>query len=227
LAQAQEPPHRLELKPGLKCFIEDLSDTGCSVTVSGKTEPGIRLKVQFALDGIPLCMTGKLRSVNYNSQTNRSSLRIESEPLPVEMRNIILSLVFGMLPDEDEDDLPFRILDEEAALMSGHDEGSSNNENDESKGSSENEHVAQNEASDAGVASSSVETAAGPELYIEDNINSINNINNINSVDNFSGIGSIENIENIINIEKTVSQTEAPAEGKSVDVKTSLEQTLP
>jgi len=39
--------------------------------------------------------------------------------LPIETRNQILSEVFGMLPEDDEDELPFRVLDEEASGIAG------------------------------------------------------------------------------------------------------------
>jgi len=97
----------------MKCFLEDISDTGCAVTVGGKAEPGLRVKVQFALNNAAVCMTGTVRSIEYKEDTNRSTLHIEAEALPIEIRNHILGEVFGMLPDEDEDELPFRVLDSE------------------------------------------------------------------------------------------------------------------
>jgi hypothetical protein len=62
-------------------------------------------------------MSGTVKSAEYNNDTNRSLLHVESNPLPVEMRNHILGEVFGMLPEEEE--LPFRVLDDEAAAPEG------------------------------------------------------------------------------------------------------------
>jgi len=115
LVPTDEPPHKLEIDPGLKCFLEDISDTGCAVTVGGRADAGLRVKVQFALDNTAICITGTVRSINYREDTNRSVLHIEAEPLPNETRNHILGEVFGMLPDDDEDELPFRVLDGETA----------------------------------------------------------------------------------------------------------------
>ena len=109
----------MEAAPGLKCFLEDLSDTGCAVTVGGKAVEGIRVKVQFALDNIPVCITGTVRSTSFMEDINRTVLRIEAEPLPLKVKNHILSEVFGMLPDDDEDELPFRVLDDEVATLTG------------------------------------------------------------------------------------------------------------
>jgi hypothetical protein len=47
------PSTGLETKPGLKCFVEDLSDTGCAVTIGGRAGKGLRVKLQFELDRKP------------------------------------------------------------------------------------------------------------------------------------------------------------------------------
>ena len=119
LVPSDESPHKLETAPGLKCLLEDLSDTGCAVTVGGKAAEGLRVKVQFALDNIPVCMTGTIRSTNYREESNRTVLRIESEPLSKGVKNHILSEVFGMLPNDDEDELPFRVMDDEVETLTG------------------------------------------------------------------------------------------------------------
>jgi c-di-GMP-binding flagellar brake protein YcgR len=117
LKKDDDEPGKLEMAPGLKCFLEDLSDSGCAVTVGGKAAAGLRVKIQFALDNIAICMDGTVRSVDFKEETNRSVLHIEADPLPIDIRNQILGEVFGMLSDEDEEELPFRLLDEEAEGM--------------------------------------------------------------------------------------------------------------
>jgi len=120
LVPTNEPSHKVEIDPGLKCFIEDISDTGCAVTVGGRADAGLRVKVQFALDNAAICMTGTVRSISYREETNRSVLHVEAESLPAEIRNHILGEVFGMLPD-DEDELPFRVLDGEMSNLTAND----------------------------------------------------------------------------------------------------------
>ena len=112
LLDNDEDAHKLEVNHGLKCFLADLSDTGCAVTIGGKANEGLRIKVQFALNNSPIVMPGTVRSVTYNEEQDRSLLHVEADPLPIEIRNKILGEVFGMLPEE-EDDLPFRILEDE------------------------------------------------------------------------------------------------------------------
>jgi len=117
LIKDDKPSYKLEIDPGLRCFLEDLSDTGCAVVVAGKTETGLRVKIQFALDNIPICISGIVRSTSFKADTNRSVLRIEADPMPMEIRNLILGQMFGTSQDDD-DDLPFSVLDDEAAKMS-------------------------------------------------------------------------------------------------------------
>jgi c-di-GMP-binding flagellar brake protein YcgR len=106
-----EEPERIETAPGARCFLEDLSDTGCAVTIGGKAEPGLRIKVQFAVNNSPVCMSGTVRSVDFKEETNRSMLHIEADTLPIKTRNKILGEVFGMMSDEDEE-LPFRVIED-------------------------------------------------------------------------------------------------------------------
>jgi c-di-GMP-binding flagellar brake protein YcgR len=116
LLTSDEEVNKLEVNPGLKCFLEDLSDTGCAVTIGGKAASDLRVKMQFALNNTPIVMSGTVRSVEFKEDVNRSLLHVEADPLPIEIRNQILGEVFGMLP-EDEEDLPFRLLDEEASSL--------------------------------------------------------------------------------------------------------------
>jgi c-di-GMP-binding flagellar brake protein YcgR len=125
LKKEGEEPGGLEITPGLKCFLEDLSDTGCAVTVGGRAVAGLGVKIQFALDNTAVSMSGIVRSADFNEETNRSMLHIEADPLPLETRNQILGEVFGMLPEEDDEELPFRLLDEEAEGMAAGDSAGS------------------------------------------------------------------------------------------------------
>jgi len=106
-------PHKMEKAPGLRCMMEDISDTGCAFKVTGMAPVGQRLKVQFSLDRIPVCMPGTVRSVDYQQESNISIIHMEADTLPLATRNHILCEVFDMLPDEDEDELPFRVIEQE------------------------------------------------------------------------------------------------------------------
>ena len=113
ILDSDEASHTVEMQPGLKCFVEDISDSGCAVLIGGKAAVGLRMKVQFILNNMPVCISGTVRYLDYHEDTNKSLLHTEADPMPIEIRNQILGEVFGMLPEEDEE-LPFRVLDEEA-----------------------------------------------------------------------------------------------------------------
>ena len=106
-------PHRLETNAGLRCMLEDISDSGSAFRVNGQATAGLRLKIQFSVNRVPVCMPSTVRSVDYNQESNISLVHMEADPLPIATRNHILCEVFGMIPEEDEDELPFRVLEEE------------------------------------------------------------------------------------------------------------------
>ena len=112
LLSNEEDATRVESRPGLKCFVEDLSDSGCAITIGGKAQAGLRVKIQFGLGNTTICMSGTVRSIEFKEDINRSILHIEADPLPIDIRNSIMGEVFGMLPEEEED-LPFRMLGNE------------------------------------------------------------------------------------------------------------------
>lgn len=114
ILNTDEPSDSIELEPGLKSIVEDLSDTGCAVTVGGRASAGLRLKIQFVLGNRPICISGTVRSLEYKEGDNRSLLHVEADPMTIETRNSILGEVFGMLPEESEEELPFKLLEEEA-----------------------------------------------------------------------------------------------------------------
>ena len=118
LINNMDNPHKLEKSAGLKVMMDDISDTGCAYRVNGQAAAGLRLKVQFSLNKFPICIPGTVRSVDYNQEANVSLIHMEADPLPIAVRNHILCEVFNMLPDEDEDELPFRVLEEEANTVS-------------------------------------------------------------------------------------------------------------
>jgi c-di-GMP-binding flagellar brake protein YcgR len=119
LLNESDNPHRLEKSAGLRVMLEDISDSGCAFRVFGQVTAGLRFKVQFLLDKIPVCVPGTVRSVDYYQESNISCVHMEADNLPIGTRNYILCEVFNLLPEEDEDELPFRVLEEQAGAVSG------------------------------------------------------------------------------------------------------------
>jgi c-di-GMP-binding flagellar brake protein YcgR len=119
LVNDNDNPHRLEKSAGLRVMLEDISDSGCAFKVLGQVTVGLRFKVQFLLDKIPVCVPGTVRSVDYKHESNTTVVHMEADPLPIGTRNYILCEVFNLLPEEDEDELPFRVLEDEANAIKG------------------------------------------------------------------------------------------------------------
>jgi len=117
-------PHRLEKSAGLRCLLDDISDTGCAFRVNGQATAGLRLKVQFALNKIPICIPGTVRSVDYNSEANISLVHMEADVLPIWTRNHILCEVFNLLPEDDDEELPFRVEETDRSGRSAESAGS-------------------------------------------------------------------------------------------------------
>jgi c-di-GMP-binding flagellar brake protein YcgR len=114
MVKEMDNPHKLEKTAGLKVMLDDISDTGCAFKVNGQATQGLRLKVQFSLDRIPICIPGTVRSVDYNLESNLSLVHMEADPLPIGTRNHILCEVFDLLPEDDEEELPLRVVEDEA-----------------------------------------------------------------------------------------------------------------
>jgi len=114
LVDDADNPHRLETSAGLRCMMDDISDSGCAFLVHGQVSSGLRLKVQFSINRVPICIPATVRSVDYRPETNVSVVHMEADPLPIGIRNQILCEVFNISPEEDDDELPFRVLEEEA-----------------------------------------------------------------------------------------------------------------
>jgi c-di-GMP-binding flagellar brake protein YcgR len=116
LVDDDDNPHKLEKSAGLKVMLEDISDSGCAFKVLGQASTGLRFKVQFLLNKAPVCVPGTVRSVDYFHESNTSIVHMEADPLPIGTRNYLLCEVFNLLPEDDEDELPFRVLEEETGI---------------------------------------------------------------------------------------------------------------
>jgi len=107
-----ENPHKLEKAAGLKVMMDDISSSGCAFKVMGQVSTGMRFKTQFLLNKIPVCVPGTVRSVDYNRESNISIVHMEADTLPIGTRNFILCEVFHLMPEDDEDELPFRVMED-------------------------------------------------------------------------------------------------------------------
>lgn len=107
----------LEPEPGMKCLIEDLSEDGAMILIGGKAEKSMRLKLQFMIRDVLIVMTGIIRAVDFNKETNQSRIHFEGEELNPRMRNAILTFVYNVLPEAEKEELDAIRLTEEDGLV--------------------------------------------------------------------------------------------------------------
>ncbi len=93
----------VENEPGLKCLIEDISESGAMVRIGGVGRKNMQIKLQFPIGDRILVMFGIIRAVEYNSTMNQSRLHIEGIDIGEETKNAILSYVYNVMPKDDRD----------------------------------------------------------------------------------------------------------------------------
>ena len=93
----------VENEPGLKCLIEDISESGAMIRIGGMGRKNTQLKLQFPIGDRTLVMFGIIRAVEYNSVMNQSRLHVEGIDVSSETKNAILSYVYNVMPRDDRD----------------------------------------------------------------------------------------------------------------------------
>ena len=93
----------VEMNPGYKCLIEDISENGALIKIGGKGLPKIHLRLQFQLDGKLIVMFGIIHTVEFDSEANQSKLHFECLHIEPVMKNIILSYVYNILSENEKE----------------------------------------------------------------------------------------------------------------------------
>ncbi|MGP1458420.1 MAG: PilZ domain-containing protein [Treponema sp.] len=93
----------IEVNPGYKCLIEDISENGALIKIGGKGLPKIRLRLQFQLDGKLIVMFGVIHTVEFDAAANQSKLHFECLRIEPVMKNIILSYVYNILSENEKE----------------------------------------------------------------------------------------------------------------------------
>jgi hypothetical protein len=87
---------------GKPCVMSDISDNGCSIIMEGKVDMPRSVIVQLTLGGQFISINGECRRVQYNRIKNISRLHIKAESIPREIKNIILSVTFGIIQENND-----------------------------------------------------------------------------------------------------------------------------
>ena len=114
----------IELEPGLKCLIEDLSEDGALIRIGGKGVEGMPVKLQFKLGDKTILMCGSVRSVEFNQKMNQSRLHFQASGVDELTRQIVSMYVYSVIPEEQKEDFDAISLsdDEEESVLSDDDE---------------------------------------------------------------------------------------------------------
>jgi c-di-GMP-binding flagellar brake protein YcgR len=110
---AVSDPFAMEQSQGLKCMLEDISETGALIRIGGEGLKDMEIKLQFQLNDSLVIMAGLVRNVKYDAKLNQSLLHFEATLIHSSMRNTILSYVYNVLPQKEKDVLDVMNLIEE------------------------------------------------------------------------------------------------------------------
>ncbi|MBO5137252.1 MAG: PilZ domain-containing protein [Spirochaetaceae bacterium] len=124
---------------GYRCMIEDISGDGALIRIGGKGRNGIPIKLQFSIEERFIVMAGIVRAVEYNRDLNQSRLHFECIKIEPELRNIVLSFVYNVLPQEEKEVLEaIQGTEEDKTVDEQQKDGNINTENMERKLPQEN-----------------------------------------------------------------------------------------
>jgi c-di-GMP-binding flagellar brake protein YcgR len=91
-----------ETLSGLKCLIEDISEDGALIRIGGKGKTGLKLKLQYLIDEQVVVMYGIIKGIEYNTKLNQSRMHFECIEIDPSMKNLILTFVYKLLPENEK-----------------------------------------------------------------------------------------------------------------------------
>jgi hypothetical protein len=92
----------IETRQGYKGRMIDFSEDGFAVRVGGKTNAGLPIKIQLALDNDFIVMCGIVKNVTYNPKINQSVLHAQASKPSAKMKIAILTQVYGIFSQKPE-----------------------------------------------------------------------------------------------------------------------------
>ena len=93
----------IETEPGYRCLLEDISEDGAMIRIGGVGKTGVMIKLQFSINNQFVMMFGSVKAVEYNDQLKQSRLHFECLHIEPAMKNIILSYVYNVMPEEQKE----------------------------------------------------------------------------------------------------------------------------
>lgn len=99
LRSIQQADESIETTGGFRCKMVDISEDGAAVIVGGRAKPGLPVKIQTEIDEEQIVMSGVIKGVNFRQNKNVSVLHIEAVPPGPQMKNKILTYVYGIFAE--------------------------------------------------------------------------------------------------------------------------------
>jgi c-di-GMP-binding flagellar brake protein YcgR len=99
LRSIQQADEAYETTGGFRCKMVDISEDGAAVIVGGRAKPGLPVKIQTEIDEEQIVMSGVIKGVNFRQNKNVSVLHIEAVPPGPQMKNKILTYVYGIFAE--------------------------------------------------------------------------------------------------------------------------------
>jgi c-di-GMP-binding flagellar brake protein YcgR len=99
LRSIQQADEAYETTGGFRCKMVDISEDGAAVIVGGRAKPGLPVKIQTEMDEEQVVISGVIKGVNYRQNKNVSVLHIEAVPPGPQMKNKILTYVYGIFAE--------------------------------------------------------------------------------------------------------------------------------
>lgn len=102
LRSIQQADETYEQSGGYRCKFVDISEDGCAVMVGGRGKPGLPVKVQTEIGDSKIVMNGTIRGVTHKPNKNMSILHIQAVAPSPQMKNKILTYVYGIFSSTDK-----------------------------------------------------------------------------------------------------------------------------
>ncbi len=99
LRSIQQADETYETTGGFRCKMVDISEDGAAVIVGGRAKPGLPVKIQTEMDEEQVVIAGVIKGVNFRQNKNVSVLHIEAVPPGPQMKNKILTYVYGIFAE--------------------------------------------------------------------------------------------------------------------------------
>lgn len=99
ILKSDESAMEVEAEAGMKCVLQDLSETGAMILVGGRATRGMKIKIQFMLQDKLIVMAGAVKAVKQDTAKRASRINFECDLISPEMKNEVLAFVYNVMTE--------------------------------------------------------------------------------------------------------------------------------